>query len=352
MNMKIAFFQPSTNLINAGLTINRGYKNAFRDMGFSFKNIYPDKKFRETFLNYKPDLFFFDLNHYHLKFLDKDLLLDLKRIIGTKYFVKIPFWSSPFSKYRKEETPSLKTDKTLLSLIVKKNIGDIYFTNCELDDERMSGFTKRTNRKYKTLLLAADKTAFFYDNCSNFKSDISYVGTYLPGKRGFFKSTIFPLKKNYDVKIYGQDWTTLDRMKRNIHKVGNYYNISLLKKAYKQKMQFSDERKIYSSSKISLNFHESYQRMYGDLNERTFKIPLSKGFQIVDNVSSLKKYFTPNKDIVVAENTDEWISKIEYYISHPEKRKRIIENSYINVLRNHTYHNRVKQILKWYEDIN
>ena len=147
------------------------------------------------------------------------------------------------------------------------------------------------------------------------------------------------------MKLYGQDWTLPDRIFGILQKVGLYYNVPLLRSMRKPRLKLEDERRIYSSSKISINFHEEYQRQYGDLNERTFKIPASGGFEIIDDVISLSKYFTDGKDIVIARNKKDWFEKIHYYIANPEKRLPIIKEGRKTILQHHTYHQRVKQLI-------
>ena len=189
-----------------------------------------------------------------------------------------------------------KNDKSVLDLIQRDRFGDAYFHVVEPDDPRMEGFEKGTGHVYHTIPLAADAMLLrpIYD--PRFVSDISYIGTNLPDKRDFFEKYVFPLRKQYDLKLYGQDWNFIDRCLGWAQRVGQYFNLPGLRSLRKPKLQLEDEARIYTSSRISINAHESYQRKYGgDCNERTFKIPLCGGFQVVDNVSCIKKYFVADK---------------------------------------------------------
>ena len=126
--------------------------------------------------------------------------------------------------------------------------------------------------------------------------------------------------KKYKVKLYGRDWTLANRISNFVQKVGQYFNIPYVKSINKYKPTLEEERQIHFSSTIALNIHEDYQKQcLGDLNERTFKIPASGGFEILDNVPSLKKYFIENKEIVIGYNTNDWFEKIEYYLKYPKK---------------------------------
>ena len=89
--------------------------------------------------------------------------------------------------------------------------------------------------------------------------------------------------------------------------------------------------------------------MYGgDCNERTFKIPAAGGFEIVDNVKCISKYFKVGEEIIIAQTKRDWIDKIAYYLRFPELRNNIIKAGRLRVLKNHTYHNRVNNILYIY----
>jgi spore maturation protein CgeB len=287
---------------------------------------------------------------YYLKFLDLILLMKYRKENKMVMFTKIDFWDSPIKWYRINEAKSLKYEKEKVKMIKDGLLGDIFYHNVEQDDPRMKGFTEETKKKFVTILLAADKKLIFPDYDKKFEADISYIGTNLPQKRKAFREKLFPLGKKYDLRLYGQDWTIKDRILGYIQKLGQYFNISILKKTQKPKLNLKDERKIYSSSKICVNIHEDYQVSIGkDMNERVFKIPLCKGFQITDYISCMDRYFKSD-EIVYTKTKEEWFRKIKYYMKNPKDRQRISEKGYNKILKEHTYHNRAKQIIKIYDN--
>lgn len=349
--MRILYQIPSLQTIYAGRTIYYGYKNAFEDLGHKFKALTADDNPEEIFKKYDPDILFTGLNDFCLKYLSPELIKKQKKK-RMKVFVNTSFWRSPLSKLRINEVPSISENKYYQSLILSGDYGDVFFNICEQGDPRMEGFEKATGYRPHTILLAADKTINFPDFSKNFVADISYIGTYLPGKAKFINEYILPLKNRHDVRLYGQDWTVIGRMLGLIQKGGQYYNVPLLRSFRKPKLDLEDERKVYSSSTISINFHEDYQKQsLGDINERTFKIPLAGGFEIVDNVPSLTKYFVDGKELVIAKNKKDWFDKIDYYIKNPEKRLPIIKAGKKMVMQYHTYHSRVNQIIKIYKKL-
>jgi len=349
--MKILFQAPSLNTIYAARTIYYGYKHAFEDMGHAFQVLTADDNANEVIATFKPDILFTSMSKYYMKYLDPEIIKKYKK--QMKVFVSIGFWNSPLSRIRVNETPSISQNKKFIDLIKAGNYGDIYYNVCEQGDQRMNGFQKSTGNHPYTVLLAADKTIHYFDYDKKYKADISFVGTNLPDKANFLRQQVFPLKKKYDLRLYGQDWSNSDKLLGFAQRVGQYFNIPYIKSLQKPKLNLEDERKIYSSSTISLNIHENYQRKFGgDCNERTFKIPLCGGFEITDDVACIRKYFVGGKEIIIAKNKNDWFDKIDYYIKNPKMRLSIIEAGKKRVLKDHTYHNRVNQLIEIYNGIN
>ncbi len=344
--MKVIFQVPHLNTIYAGRTIYSGYQMAWEDLGHEFKFFTAQEDQKTLFENFEPDIFVTSLHSYNLKYLDLELLKKARRK-GVKVFVSMPFWRSPLSKLRVNEAPSLRENSAHVNLIKTREYGDVYYNVCEPEDFRMEGFEKETGYKHTTMPLAANKLLHFHEFSEKFKSDISFLGTYLPDKKEFMEERLFPLKKKYNLKLFGQDWTTYQRMIGIAKKGGQYFNIPILKGIQKAKLQLEDERRIYSTATISLNIHEEYQRKYGgDANARTFVIPICEGFEITDDVASIRKYFEEDKEIVIAKDKGDWFDKIDYYIKNPEKRLPIIKAGKEKVLREHTYHNRVDKFVE------
>jgi len=344
--MKVLYYIPSLETVYAARFIYEGYKDAFLALGHEFETFTAGEDLSKALDEFKPDIFISSLNRYTIKFLDLELLKK-KSEEGLVRFTQI----SPWKKQNNMYAGSGVSEDPLLAGIIKSGLGgDIYFHWLEQDDPAMEGFTEDTGYKFETILLAANKNKYFYEYDEKYKSDISYVGSYLPSKRRFLKKHLIPLMKKYDVKVYGSDWTLADRLSGHVQKIGQFLNIDLLKKVRKLKLPIEDERKVYSSSTISLNIHEEHQRLFGsDFNERTFKIIASGGFEICDNVKALRKYFDET-ELVIAENTQDWFDKIDYYLKNPEERTSIIEAGRKKVLSEHTYENRVRQIEKIYGD--
>ncbi len=351
--LKILYHFPNPQTAYANRTIAIGFKNAFKNLEHEFRFLTADDDFKGTIKEFRPNIFITVHHFYYRKWIDYDFLKSYKKHNQLFVLTKIgpyEFPNTKNSKIRIQEEAFIKNDLALLKLIENGTAGDVYFSPMETFDPRIKNFEKETGQKYITIPLAADihliKDAILEDN--NYKYDLSFIGTNLPAKKELFNTYLFPLKENYNLKLIGQDWTYLDKLKGWVSRFGQYYNIPYVKNAYKQPLKLIDEYKIYHNSQISLNIHNSYQREFGgDCNERTFKIPLAMGFEITDNVKAIHKYFQPD-ELVIAKNPKEWFEKIDYYMNHPSERVSIAKRAYLNVIKNHTYNNRALKIINTY----
>jgi len=337
---------PSLFSIYAARTIYHGYKNAFIDLGHQFEAFTSDNDLKAVLENYRPDLFITASHPFYRKYLDYSLINSFRKE-GVFVLAKVDFWRSPMSKWRINEAASMEGDLQLRTLMDSDQLADAYYHVVEQGDARMDGFSSSVGRPWHTIPLAADKTILSPRWEKNFTAHVSYIGTYLADKEQFFRRNVFPLGEEFDLKIYGQDWSRLDRLLGWIQRFGQYFNITSLASIRKPRLTLEDEARVYASSLVSINVHEEYQKQFGgDCNERTFKIPVCGGFQVVDNVNCISKYFNPGREIVIGETENDWLEKVRYYISNPNERLAIIDAGRKRVLKDHTYHNRVQYMLK------
>ncbi|MCX6730650.1 MAG: glycosyltransferase, partial [Candidatus Roizmanbacteria bacterium] len=341
--LKVLYHIPYPKTVYAGRFIYEGYKAAFKKSGHVFETLTSNHNLSVVLDRFKPNIFMSSLHIYYLKDLNLELLKKYRKN-GLFYLNIIPAWNKHSEQYGVDD---LKSNTKLVRLISSGLAGDAFYNWLEEDSEFMDGFEKVTKKPFHTILLAADTSKYFYDYDKKYKSDISYVGHYLKEKRDFFIRNIFPLQRKHLVKLYGLDWTFKDRLLGDMQRVGQFFNIEMLKGL--RQLPMTIDRKVYSSSIINLNIHGDFQVKYGsDINERTYKILASGGFQICDNVKVLRKYFNKN-ELVIGENDKDYLEKIEYYLKYPNKRDVIIRNGQKKVLKYHTYTNRMQQIIDIYK---
>jgi len=165
-----------------------------------------------------------------------------------------------------------------------------------------------------------------------YKCDISFVGAGYYNRRNSFLRLL-----DFNFKIWGSEWDLSSPLSKNIQNQG-------------RRIEPEEYNKIFNSSKINLNLHSSTYHQgvnhFGDfVNPRTFEIASSGGFQLVDYRSELHKFFKIGEEIICYRDADELREKIEYYLKHPKKREEIARKGQQRALQEHTYENRMKEMI-------
>jgi spore maturation protein CgeB len=166
---------------------------------------------------------------------------------------------------------------------------------------------------------------------SKYKNDIAFIGTWDEEREKWLGYL-----KNYDLAIWGNSWEKV--------RVS-----SALYKKWRHKPAIGEEfSKVCNSSKIILNF---IRKQNGDAhNMRTFEIPACQGFMLTQRTKEQSEFFVEDKEIVCFSTYKELISKINFYLNHPELREKIRKNGFRKV-KKQTYLERAKDVLKVYRDI-
>lgn len=107
-----------------------------------------------------------------------------------------------------------------------------------------------------------------------------------------------------------------------------------------QNISHEEEERILSSAKVCINIHDDYQREFGlDTNERSFKALGLNGCLLSDSVDELRRLkigaqmaLSPASMVILAQTPCS-----EQFREHNRK----------NILENHTYINRVEEMISW-----
>ena len=103
-----------------------------------------------------------------------------------------------------------------------------------------------------------------------------------------------------------------------------------------------EEANLLYNSKISINIHDEYQRVFGkDSNERTFKSLGLNGFLICDDILEVKNLFPT---VPTAKTPKLFASLVKEYMD--VALDDIKEKNRDDILKNHTYINRVNSLLE------
>ena len=140
-------------------------------------------------------------------------------------------------------------------------------------------------------------------------------------------NVIKEVSDKFNMKLYtGGDTSVFPK----VHNMGNvdYYN----------EMPY-----VFKCSKINLNI--SLKSINSGIPLRVLDIMAAKGFVISNYQSELLDYFVPGEDLVIYDNIQDLIEKINYYLHHEEERKVIAENGYKKVKKFFNYNVKLKEIL-------
>jgi spore maturation protein CgeB len=328
--MRILYYIPALGTTGADRWIYEGWRHAFVDTGHEFFELTARDEWRRRIHETRPELFFIP-NRIDIERQRSTLLWARQR--GAKTFLIVDW------PMRERDLRVIRTD----------DVADVFFG--EREPESMREFESATGRPYHLIPNAANRLWHFPTQpADRYAYDIVYLGAYLSKKRKMFHDILLPLAKRYRCGIFGPYWTMRDNFLRGAQKI--FRSAGLVRGArYLNRLRIvvppEEENLLYSSARICVNFHEREDdgsQPHTIVNQRAFKIPACGGFQICDHVPALAKYFAPD-EVVMADGPDDWFRKIDYYLAHERDRHEIRLRGAQRALREHMYHNRVRDVL-------
>lgn len=314
--MKVAYIYDINNTGSyAAKTVSNGFKNAFKARGdeFSFFDItkltprlWPTEK--RSLLNFAPDVIFTSVENISK--------IALNRLKPTTLVLWGEFYA-PCSYEAQIQTIKEETKQLLNKYSDKHNIIIWSQHDEEINDRFFGGYQKELGLKFIQLLHCADQTRYTAP-VLNPEFDFLWVGN-IGHRMETYNSFIAPLKTHFS----------------------NYLEYTEHNMINPEKLE-ADQ--LYSRSFVAPNIHTPAQIEHKILvNERVFTSTMLGGFQICDNQLA-KKYFSEDELVIVSNGAD-LMDKAIYYHSQPAKRLEMIEKMQANILKNHTYFNRIDALL-------
>jgi hypothetical protein len=313
---KIAYiYQTDNNLDYTAKMAANGFKNAFIDRGDSFRffdinkigiPFWPAEKIK--LINFNPDIILTDIEN--IRHLPLNILQPAALVL----------WGAFYSACDYDDRIHIVTEKVkkiLNKYSSKHNILILSPYNEQINERFFSGYETELKLKVIQLLHCTNKTQFAAPILKP-EFDFLWLGD-TTRRITTYKSFIGPLKKEFN----------------------NYLE-------YTQHNMISPEiveaEKLYSRAFITPNLHTDAQIKHNMLlNERVFTASALGGFQICNNPLA-RKYFKEDELVIATESSD-FIEKTHYYISHPNERLEMIKKMQANILKNHTYFNRIETLL-------
>ena len=137
------------------------------------------------------------------------------------------------------------------------------------------------------------------------------------------------------------------------HPVSIYTNSNthdLIKIDYRGSVDYWTQMpKVFYGSRVNLNF--TIPNIKSGIPLRVWDVLGAGGFLITNYQPELELYFEPDKDLVVFEGKQDLTQKVSYYLEHEELRKKIAKNGYEKVKLNHSYNQRIDQMLNELQNI-
>jgi len=191
-------------------------------------------------------------------------------------------------------------------------------------------YVKENKLKFKEI-----KFLPFCANTNRYKnlSSIRENKIYFCGDLGVGRDEIFSRLSDFEFVIKGKNWHKLS-------KKSDKFEIT-----YK-KIDIDEQIKDYNKYKAVLNKHQAVNHMSA-LNMRTFEVPATKTLLLNDYRNGIEELFDIEKEILVYKNIEELIEYLEKLRRNPKEYDEIITNGHKRVISEHTYINRMEEVLKY-----
>ncbi|NIO17464.1 MAG: glycosyltransferase [Deltaproteobacteria bacterium] len=222
----------------------------------------------------------------------------------------------------------------MVSEKVRKRLADYDMVWCPVEYEEMLKEGGVNFSRFFYLGASFDEKMLYHQPDLNYSHDVSFVG----GITGHHKGRIEILEKvaeNYEsFAFWGYG---IEYVKKN----------SILRERFKGRAEIDDMRKIYSSSKISINIPlDNYERVSKGFNARLFEIPPCRGaLQMVQHNENVADFFVPGEEVICFHGVDDLVEKIRYYLQNEDERRKVVENAF-NKSFDFTYKNRAEKLLE------
>jgi hypothetical protein len=310
--MKVMVIKPTGGAFNF---ITLGFINAFKDIGI--EAVYWDGS-PQQIINYKPDLV---INASAWK---KEIP---KQIRGS---LKLAIHVNPYSQNRLQlvHGNDINEPQGTINWVLSQKPDVVFGYGYKDDAEKYWGYwASKHGIQFIGLPCAGDVKEYYPSNSQ--PNDLVYFGGRWSFKAHKLDKWLLPVVDSIGMEIKG--W-------------GGWEGI----KGYSGKIPENDSgRKFLASSKVCPCICEPHTSIYGiDIPERVFKVSLCGSLPIMDFVPGFNRYY---ETYIMAKDPSEYLEIIKKYAKdtkYEEERKKLTNIIRKETLRNHTYHNRMKDLCK------
>lgn len=322
------------NIIVVGMKYD--YDDSSRELSYGFINFY------KTLESLGHNVKFFDFYHKFKK--DGKALMnkELEELVNNfkPYFVL-------FSLHQDEFFPST------LKNISSKTISFSFFCDDTWRREYTdywSSFFSVTNTPNQFDIsapkLSTKKISFpfgFNENIYKRKKintnyDVSFIGSWHPHREWVINKL---KKKGFMVYTAGYGWPEGQVSASEMVTIFNSSSINLNlsnSSSWDIRYLFSGPRAIFNTLRSQKNVEQ--------IKARHFEISACGGFQISYFADGLNKFYEIEDEIVIFNNIDDLINKVQFFLDNTNERLRISNNAYRRAIKEHSYQKRFTDFIK------
>jgi spore maturation protein CgeB len=210
-----------------------------------------------------------------------------------------------------------------------KHIAPSYGHIFTASEKAVSMYKEIGCKKVHFLPFACEPTVHKKLNSFNEKStlnnlDVVFVGTYIRRRGRLIKALE---KAGIKIQIYGPYWRYFKRG-NNVH--DGVYGPEMVK--------------VFNSAKIVLNIHVEDDLPY-KVNMRTFEATGCESFLLTDYAHGMEKLFRIGEELMIYADENELVKLAKHYLKSEYEREAIGKRSQERVYKEHTYENRVIELL-------
>lgn len=121
-----------------------------------------------------------------------------------------------------------------------------------------------------------------------------------------------------------------------------YFNFKYGFPGWMSPMPMEQFATLYRRSKIGFNIHNRGKYTVG--NFRLFELPANGVMQVSDGGEYLSQFFEPGREIILADETDAMISRIDYYLTREKERHELARAGYRAVMSRHRFKPRMSEL--------
>ena len=130
-------------------------------------------------------------------------------------------------------------------------------------------------------------------------------------------------------------------------------NFGETKRRFSPLIRFEEMIKMYSQSRVNLNFSGGmgpgmydYGKAVRSIKLRDIEVPMSGGFYLTERTKELELLFDVGREVEVYSSKAELLEKARHYVAHPDDAEKIAKAGREKCLREYTWKKNFERLFK------